>query len=62
MGARILAGADVYDAMSSDRPYRRGMPIEEILDLMQREAGHQFDPLVVDTLIKVIKEDNRKAA
>ncbi len=62
MGARILAVADTYDAMSSDRPYRKSMPLSEILDIMQREAGHQFDPLVVNTLIKVIEEDNRKAA
>jgi putative nucleotidyltransferase with HDIG domain len=62
MGARILAVADVYDAMSSDRPYRKGLSLSEVLNIMQREAGHQFDPLVVNTLIKVIKEDNRKAA
>ena len=62
MGARILAAADVFDAVSSDRPYRRGMSTEETIDLMQREAGHQLDPLVANALIRAIKEDNRKAA
>ena len=62
IGARILAVADVYDALASDRPYRKGMSLEKIIDLMQREAGHQFDPFVVDALLQIIRNDNRKAA
>lgn len=42
--ARILAVADTYDAMTSDRPYRRGMPVEAALDEIVMNAGTQFDP------------------
>jgi HD-GYP domain-containing protein (c-di-GMP phosphodiesterase class II) len=61
-GARILAVADVYDALSSDRPYRKGMVIEAALGIIQKEAGHQFDPEMVEALLKVIAEDQQRAA
>lgn len=62
LGARILAVADVYDAISSDRPYRKGMLIEEVLELIQSEAGRQFDPHMVEALLKVIAKDQQQAA
>ncbi|MGD2098899.1 MAG: HD domain-containing protein [Desulfobacterales bacterium] len=61
-GARILAVADVYDAISSDRPYRKGMLIEEALALIQSEAGGQFDPVMVKALLEVIAKNHRQAA
>jgi HAMP domain-containing protein len=60
--ARILAVADVYDALSSDRPYRKGMVIEAALGIIQEEAGHQFDQEMVEALLKVIAEDQQRAA
>jgi HD-GYP domain-containing protein (c-di-GMP phosphodiesterase class II) len=54
--------ADVYDALSSDRPYRKGMPLDKIIDLIVSEAGHRFDPLVVTALIEVLKEMQQRAA
>ena len=45
--ARIMAVADSYDAMGSDRPYRQGMPLEQLEEILQRGAGHQWDPRVV---------------
>lgn len=42
--ARILALADTFDAMTSDRPYRKGLPISEALNEIARCAGSQFDP------------------
>jgi putative nucleotidyltransferase with HDIG domain len=60
--ARILAVADVYDAVSSDRPYRKGMVIEAALGLIQKEAGRQFDPEMVEALLKVIAKDQQRAA
>jgi diguanylate cyclase (GGDEF)-like protein/putative nucleotidyltransferase with HDIG domain len=42
--SRILLTADAFDAMTSDRPYRRGLPIETALAELQRHAGTQFDP------------------
>ncbi|MCC6493293.1 MAG: HD-GYP domain-containing protein [Pirellulales bacterium] len=46
--ARVLAVADSYDAMSSDRPYRPGMPQEQIDQILRAGAGKQWDPEVVD--------------
>jgi HD-GYP domain-containing protein (c-di-GMP phosphodiesterase class II) len=42
--ARIVAVADAFDAMTSDRPYRKGMAAEAAFAEMQRQAGQQFDP------------------
>lgn len=55
-GARILAVADVFDALASDRPYRKAMPIGQIFELMQKESGRQFDPAAVSALLTVINE------
>ncbi len=46
--ARIIAVADSYDAMVSDRPYRKGMPIERLEEIFRRGAGEQWDPRVID--------------
>ena len=45
--ARIFAVADTYDAITSDRPYRKARSPEEALAIIREEAGHQFDPAVV---------------
>jgi putative nucleotidyltransferase with HDIG domain len=50
IGARILAVADAYDAIVSDRPYRAGRHHWEALEILQQAAGTQFDPQVVATL------------
>ena len=55
-GARILAVADVFDALASDRPYRRAMPVDQILELMRNESGRQFDPAAVEALLGVTNE------
>jgi len=47
IGARIFAVADTLDAMTSDRPYRKGTTFESAVDEIQRCAGSQFDPEVV---------------
>lgn len=47
MEARILSVADVYDALTSDRPYRKAMSPFEAKDVIEREIGKQFDPQVV---------------
>ena len=51
LGARIIAVADSYDAMTSDRPYRKALPHEVALIELQRGAGTQFDPVVVEAFL-----------
>lgn len=46
--ARIVAVADAYDAMISDRPYRQGMPIEKVEEIFTKGAGQQWDRAVID--------------
>jgi putative nucleotidyltransferase with HDIG domain len=48
LGARIVAVADSFDAMTSDRPYRRAKPPWEALEEIVRNSGKQFDPKVVE--------------
>jgi HD-GYP domain-containing protein (c-di-GMP phosphodiesterase class II) len=52
--ARILAVADAYEAMISDRPYRRGMPAAEARAELERCAGTQFDPAVVEAFLATL--------
>jgi len=53
LGARILAVADAFDAMISDRPYRLAMSVGEALNEIRRCAGTQFDPIVAAAFLKV---------
>lgn len=62
IGARILAVADSYDAMISDRPYRDGLPLERVMAIMKKESGRQFDPVVVAALMVIIFKKEPKAA
>ena len=53
--ARIFMVVDAYDAMTSDRPYRQAMPMEDALAEIRRNAGIQFDPEIVESFIRVIE-------
>jgi diguanylate cyclase (GGDEF)-like protein/putative nucleotidyltransferase with HDIG domain len=59
LGARIIAVADAYHAIISDRPYRSGRTHHEAARELRRCSGGQFDPKVVDTLLAVIDGDPR---
>ncbi|MGH2606402.1 MAG: HD domain-containing phosphohydrolase, partial [Anaerolineales bacterium] len=52
LGARIFAVVDVWDALSSDRPYRRAWPRDEVLAHLRRGAGVHFDPQVLDVFLE----------
>lgn len=57
LGARIVAVIDAYDAMVSDRPYRKALSIETAVDEIRRGSGKQFDPKIVDIFIDILKEE-----
>ena len=54
-GSRIIAAADAYCAMTSDRPYRKAMPVDKAIIFMKEEAGIKWDPVVVEALEKVVR-------
>ena len=55
-GARVFAIADSFDAITSDRPYRRASPLEAGRDTIQREAGRLFDPEIVAAFLSIPAE------
>jgi len=56
LGARVVAVADAYDAMTTDRPYRKGMLPWEAFQEIVAKTGKQFDPGVVDAFKRVVSE------
>jgi two-component system, cell cycle response regulator len=57
IAARIVACADAYDAMTSTRAYRRGLAPAEAVARVAAAAGGQFDPVVAEALLKVVREE-----
>lgn len=55
VGSRILLCADAFDAMTSDRPYRKGLPVEVVLEQFEKYKGTQFDEDVASLFIRMIK-------
>ena len=53
LAARIFAVVDVWDALRSDRPYRKGWPTEKVLEHIQALSGTHFDPQVVDVFLEM---------
>jgi HD-GYP domain-containing protein (c-di-GMP phosphodiesterase class II) len=56
LGSRIIAVADAFESMTSDRPYRKALPLEEALAELRRGAGRQFDPRVVEVFLRLVEE------
>ena len=54
--ARILTVADAFDAMTSDRPYRKAMSRDKAIDIFKEESGRQFDPDVVKVFLGLIEK------
>ena len=54
-GTRIIAVADAYSAMTSDRPYRKAMEVSKAVEIMQSEAGTKWDPVVIEALTQTVK-------
>ncbi len=60
MGARIVAVADAFDAMTTDRSYRRALSVDEAMRRLKSGAGTQFDPVVVHEFAEVIESQSRE--
>jgi len=56
LGSRIVAVLDTFDAMTSDRPYRRALSLERAIAELKLFSKQQFDPLVVDVFLRVLRE------
>jgi HD-GYP domain-containing protein (c-di-GMP phosphodiesterase class II) len=56
VGARIFAVADTFDAMTSDRPYRRALPFKASREVIEREAGRLYDPQVANIFLNIPDE------
>lgn len=53
---RISAVADVFDALTSDRPYKKGWTIEDAVDFIKKQSGQHFDPAVVEKFLECLPE------
>ncbi len=58
--ARIMAAADAFEAMTSDRPYRKALKVEEALEELKRGKGTQFDPDVVDAFLRAMEKERKR--
>jgi putative nucleotidyltransferase with HDIG domain len=57
LGGRIFAVADSFDAMTSDRPYRKAMDWERAIEIIKQESGKQFDPNIVQAFLQVMAQE-----
>ena len=59
MGARIIALADAFQALTSDRSYRKAYSLADALKIIKRGSGSQFDPAIIKAFMKIIKADQK---
>ena len=57
LGARIFAVADAFDAMTSDRPYRKALGRERAIEIIKQKSGTQFDPSIVKAFLEVMTQE-----
>ena len=62
LGARILSVVDCFDALTSDRPYRPRLPVEEAIAILLQRRGTMYDPLIVDRFVEAQQELSEIAA
>jgi putative nucleotidyltransferase with HDIG domain len=55
--SRIILVSDTVEAMTSDRPYRRGLPLEQVLSELHRYSGTQFDPNCVAAMLRLLERE-----
>jgi putative nucleotidyltransferase with HDIG domain len=60
-GARVIAVADSFDAMTSDRPYRIGMPTDKAAQILREGRGHQWEATIVDAFLSYLEKEHPQA-
>ncbi len=55
--ARIVAVVDAYEAMTSDRPYRKALPVQEALSRLERDAGSHFDARIARAFVQLMRKE-----
>jgi response regulator RpfG family c-di-GMP phosphodiesterase len=60
LGSRIILVSDTLEAMTSDRPYRKGMPLEAVLSELHKYSGSQFDPVCVDAMLRLLNREGEE--
>ncbi len=60
--SRIVAVVDAFEAMTSDRPYRKGLPMQVALERLERDAGSHFDPRITQVFEQLVRKDMTLAA
>jgi putative nucleotidyltransferase with HDIG domain len=60
LGARIMAVADVYDALSSKRPYRDALEPDRVIEIIKEKSGNHLDPRVTDALFKILEKEGKR--
>jgi putative nucleotidyltransferase with HDIG domain len=58
LGARVVAVADVYDALTTDRPYRKAFATPKALEIINEMSGVELDPSIVEAFLALLKEEN----
>jgi diguanylate cyclase (GGDEF)-like protein/PAS domain S-box-containing protein len=61
IGSRIIAVADVYQALTSDRPYRKAFKQDKAIKIIKEGAGSQFDPQIVDIFLKILQKKSKSS-
>lgn len=59
VGSRIISVVDAFDAMTADRTYREGMPVDAAVERLKSGIGSQFDPRICATFLQILIEDGR---
>ncbi len=55
--SRIILVADTVEAMTSDRPYRKGLPLDAVVSELHKYSGSQFDPVCVNAMLALLEEE-----
>ena len=56
MGARILAAAELYDALTTSRPYKEPLPQEKAIAIIEKASGSMLDPAVAEMLTHLVRD------